>query len=226
MAKKVKILKKRKIDWLNHVFNFVAIIIGVYLAFYMNERTKANQDREESIVLMTSLLNDLTYDIETYEEEQIPENEEDQKIIGDVLQLLLVDSLAGNEDQLGRVIELQNYQPSSSTYSSMKSSGKLSLIDDLSLQKELADYYEGAVLESIDRGARQADFLSNELLTWYMDNLDFVDMQVVNEGELIVLRNKLIIYESLIDQKLQYYERVVKDSKKLKIQIESIIESR
>ncbi|WKK76751.2 DUF6090 family protein [Marivirga salinae] len=226
MAKKIKKTRKVKFDWLNHSVNFVAIIIGVYLAFYMNERTKENQHREESLILMNSLRTDLQSDIESYESYQIPENKRHQQNVGNLLNILLKDSLSGNEDQLSTIFELQNYEPSSATYSSMKSSGKLSLLNDLSLQNELANFYEGFALESIDKGESQVDFFSEELLPWYMNNLDFTNMQVLNPSELVVLRNKLIIYETLIDQKLQSYEGIVRESKALKNSIDALITER
>ncbi|MCO6477573.1 MAG: hypothetical protein J5I94_13160 [Phaeodactylibacter sp.] len=43
---------KGKYNWLNHLLNFVAVILGVYLAFYINEKAKANQDKNESLLLM------------------------------------------------------------------------------------------------------------------------------------------------------------------------------
>ena len=65
---------KRTYHWLNHVLNFLAVILGVYLAFYINERAKVNQDRKESRLLMNSLMEDLSEDIRVYEEYQIPAN--------------------------------------------------------------------------------------------------------------------------------------------------------
>ena len=63
---------KRKYNWMNHFFNFLAVILGVYLAFYLSERSKINQERKESMILMNSLVNDLSDDIKTYESYQIP----------------------------------------------------------------------------------------------------------------------------------------------------------
>lgn len=217
---------KIKYNWLNHLFNFLAVILGVYLAFYINEKAKINQDRNESLILMKSLANDFSEDIKTYEEYQIPENIQHQKNVENLLKLLSTDSLAGIEDQLSTIFQLENFAPTTSTYSSMPSSGKLRLIEDLALQKKLSDYYEGLVLESIKKGEFQVDFFTNELLTWLTNNVDLLEMEILNKEELIVLRNKLIIYESLIGQKVKAYEMIVEDSRKLKQRIESIIKAK
>jgi hypothetical protein len=214
---------KNKFDWLNHLFNFLAVILGVYLAFLINERAKIKQDRKESTVLMHSLITDLKEDIRVYENYQIPENNEQQKHIGKVLELLLANELEGIGNQLTEAIQVENFTPTTSTYSSMKSAGKLHLIEDLALQKALSDYYEGLVQESVRKGEFQVDFFTNELLTWLTTNIDLLDMGLLKQDELIVLRNKLIIYASLIEQKVGAYQMNVDDSKKLKQDIETII---
>lgn len=212
---------KRKYGWLNHLFNFLAVILGVYLAFLINERAKVNQDRRESVLLMTSLVEDLSEDIKTYEQYQLPANIQHQQNVEDLLNVLFSDDIEGLD--VSTIFEVENYAPTTSTYSSMKASGKLSLIEDLALQKNLTDYYEGLAIESEKKGDYQVDFFTNELLTWLTNNVDLSDMTILNQGELIILRNKLIIYGSLIDQKVKTYQMLVEDSKLLKTQIKSIL---
>jgi hypothetical protein len=214
---------KRSYHWLNHVLNFIAVILGVYLAFYINESAKANQDRAESRLLLQSLVTDLTKDISAYEQYQIPVNIQHQQGVERLVDLLVKDSLAGVASQLPTIFQLENYAPTASTYSSMKAAGKLRLIEDLALQKELTDYYDGLVLESIEKGEYQVDFFTNELLAWLTNNVDLLTMDLLKPGELILLRNKLIIYQSLIEQKVQAYEMIVENSKQLKTRIESIL---
>ncbi len=212
---------KKSYNIINHLFNFLAVIIGVYMAFYINEKAKINQDRNESLVLMRSLVDDLSDDIQTYEEYQIPENIQHQQNISELLTLLTEDKIENISSQLSVVFQVENFNPTTSTYSSMKSSGKLGLIEDLALRKKLTNYYEGLVLESTKKGEFQVDFFTSELLKWITNNVDLLEMKILNEDKLIVLRNNLIIYESLIDQKVQTYEMVVENSKKLKVSIES-----
>jgi len=60
-------------------------------------------------------------------------------------------------------------------------------------------------------------------MTWLTTNVDLTDMQLIHSDELIVFKNKLIIYGSLINQKVESYEMIVEDSKKLQLQIESLL---
>lgn len=217
---------KKKYSWTNHLFNFLAVILGVYLAFYINEKAKASQDRKESLVLMHSLVNDLSEDIETYEEYQIPVNIQQQKNIGKLLELMSTDNFEDFGNQLPVVFQVENFTPTTATYSSMKYSGRLTLIDELSLQKKLSNYYELLVYEGEKKGEFQVEFFTNELLTWLTNNVDLLEMKLLKQDELIVLRNKLIVYESLVEQKVDTYKMIVEDSKKLKMSIDSIIQSK
>jgi len=214
---------KRKQNWLNHLFNFLAVILGVYLAFYINERAQINQDQNESIMLMNSLLADLSKDIKAYEEYQIPVNKQYQQNVERLLSSLMTNDMDEIGEKISDVLGVENFTPSTSTYSSIKASGKLGLIDDLELQKMLTDYYEGLAVESIRKGEYQGDFFTGELMSWLTNNVDLTDMQLIHTNELIVFRNKLIIYGSLINQKVESYEMIVEDSKKLQFQIESLL---
>lgn len=89
----------------------------------------------------------------------------------------------------------------------------------------LTDYYDGLVFESTRKGQYQVDYFTNELLAWLTKNVDFYDMQLLNKNGLVVLRNQLMIYASLIDQKVNSYQMIVEDSKKLKRHMELILES-
>jgi len=174
---------------------------------------------------MSSLVNDLSEDIRVYEEYQIPINIQHQQNVENLLESLIADSLDHIGNQLSAILGVENYAPTSSTYSSMKSSGKLRLIEDLALQKMLTDYYDGLVIESDRKGEYQVEYFTNELLTWMTNNVDFTGMKLLNTDDLIVLRNKLLIYGSLVEQKVTSYEMIVENSKKLKLHIETILES-
>lgn len=214
---------KRTYHWLNHVLNFLAVILGVYLAFYINESAKASQDRAEGRLLMNSLVTDLAEDIETYETYTIPLNIQHQQNVAGLLDLLATGKVAGIDSQLATIVQVENNAPTTATYSSMKASGKLRLIDDLALQKQLSEFYEGLVIESIEKGKYQVDFFTSEVLAWLTNNVDLLTMEIRKPDELVLLRNKLFIYQSLIEQKVQSYEMIVEDSKQLKLRIESIL---
>ncbi|MCB0786960.1 MAG: hypothetical protein KDC02_22470, partial [Flavobacteriales bacterium] len=67
---------------------------------------------------------------------------------------------------------------------------------------------------------------TNELLPWLTLNMDLATMQLVKEDELTVLKNKLIIYGSLVEQKVGSYEAMAESSKALRERISAAMEAR
>ncbi len=218
-------MKKRSYHWINHVFNFLAVILGVYLAFYVNEKAQARQEGRERQLLIASLANDLKDDIEVYEKYQIPMNEEQQQRIASLAELLSSGDTTGLEALSSAMLQLENYVPTTSTYSSMKASGKLRLMEDLALAKELSGYYEATVVECRAKTEFQTAFFTEELLSWLMAHTDLLAFGMPEGQKKVVLRNKLIVYESIIDQKVEAYRMVVDRSKQLLDDLEARLSS-
>ena len=215
---------KKRSNWLNHLFNFLSVILGVYLAFYVNDAANSAKESKESVLLMNSMINDISADIETYEEYTIPVNEKYQAAIDSMLTLLSTNDMTAINNQLAVIFQVENYTPSTSTYNSMKSSGKIRLIEDLTLQKKLSDYYDGLVQECVKKNEIQAEYFINEVVSWLTIHADLMEMKLLEEDDaLIVLRNKLLIYGSLLDQKIDNYKMIVEESKELKAQLDSLI---
>jgi hypothetical protein len=76
------------------------------------------------LVLMKSIVNDLSEDIKIYEDYQIPANEQCLKNVDSLLISLITNQLEDANNLLPMVFQIENYSPSSSTYNSMKNSGK------------------------------------------------------------------------------------------------------
>lgn len=211
-----------KYHWINHILNFIAVILGVYLAFYLNERAEIRLENKESEVLLTSVLNDLAADIRVYNEYQIPMNKNQLQDTEILINMLWKDSLDGVADLIGKVLQIENYVPAAATYNSMKSSGKLSLIKDLKLQKMLTGFYDGSVRESMSKSEYQVDFFTDHLVTWLIEDYDMIEDKFLDEDGLTVLRNKLMFYQMIIDQKVGSYELIVEEANELIEHIESL----
>lgn len=215
---------KKKYNWWNHVLNFIAVILGVYLAFYVNERAKLSEDREERTLLLKAMINDLAADIKTYQNYQIPVNEQYAAQIDSLLLALSATMPSVNSHALAAIFQVENYVPNTSTYNSIKSSGKIRLIEDLQLQKQLSDYYDGLVLECVSKNEIQVDYFMGEVVKWLTQNADLMDMQVSTESDWVVLRNTLLIYQSLVAQKVKNYAEIVEESRQLQNKLDSLVQ--
>lgn len=214
---------KKKYNWLNHLLNFIAVILGVYLAFYVNERAKLSAEKKERTLLLQAMINDLSADVKTYDNYQIPINVQYNEKIDSLLLSLSTAKLGVNSSHLAGIFQVENYVPNTSTYNSIKSSGQIKLIEDLELQKQLSDYYDGLVLECISKNEIQVDYFMKEVVKWLTLNADLMDMQVLKGSNLVVLRNTLLIYQSLVAQKIMNYEEIVEESKALQEKLDSLV---
>ncbi|MEL6557222.1 MAG: DUF6090 family protein [Bacteroidota bacterium] len=212
-----------KTTWVNHILNFVAVILGVYIAFHISERAKESGEKEESIALMKALLDDLQSDLTTYTDYQIPFNKQYEEQVDSLLLALTNNDTDEIHAKLFQIFQVNNYNPTSTTYNSIKSSGKIRLINDLSLQRKLSDFYDGAAIECENKNQIQVDFFMQELVTWMTVNTDLYETTINKEADMIVLRNKLIVYTSLVAQKIEQYENIAEDITQLKAQLEATV---
>ncbi len=213
---------KKTYRWTNHLLNFLAVILGVYLAFFINEKAKSAAEKKEVVLLMNSMINDLSADIKTYEDYHIPVNNKCRKEVDSLLTLLIANDMERINNQLPKIFQVENYVPNTSTYNSIKSSGKIRLFEDLALQKKLSDYYDGLVIECESKNKIQVDYFMNEVVSWLTNNADLMEVKLLEDAPLIVFRNKLMMYQSLISQKVNNYEKIVEESKALEEKLQSL----
>ncbi|MTB52387.1 hypothetical protein [Lewinella sp. W8] len=206
---------KKRYQWINHLLNFIAVILGVYLAFFINDRAQASAERKERDLLVASMITELASDVETFEDYHIPVNREQVAGLDSILTFLTEGNIESLNRKLGIVIQVENFSPNTSVYDSMKSSGKVKLFANPALQKALSDFYDGTVLECKSKNQVQGDFFLGEVIKWLIANADLTEMVVLNEGELVPLKNTLVIYQSLIREKVAHYELIVEESRAL-----------
>lgn len=215
---------KRSSNWINHVFNFISVILGVYLAFYVNERAQISTEKKERRLLIQSLINDLSSDIKAYSDYHIPINLQYKENIDSLLVLIPSNRVQEIEKRLPTLLQIENNTPTTSTYNSIKSSGKIRLIENLELQKALNDYYDGLAIECAKKNELQVEFFKTDIVPWLMSHANLIEMKLTKEIDSITLQNLLIIYYSWVNQKVRDYKLILEESKALKSQLEAFVE--
>lgn len=216
-------MQKKRFDWSPHLLNFLAVILGVYLAFLINDRARRAEERKETQLLIQAMINDLKDDIRVYEEYHIPVNREYNTFLDSTLQRLATGRKAAAEEELALLFEIENYSPNSSIYTSMKSSGKLRLVGSVNIQRELSNFYDAMALECVEKNRVQVEFFLDELNHWLMRHADLSQMKLNSDANTTVLYNLLLIYQSLVDQKLGQYQRIVEESRVLCQALDSLL---
>ncbi|MEM1321102.1 MAG: hypothetical protein AAGG75_12685 [Bacteroidota bacterium] len=216
----------KKYSWLHHILNFMGVILGVYLAFYINDRAQQIDDQKERVLLINSMINDLSADIKAYEDYQIPINIQYKASIDSMLFFASLNRRQDMNRLLPTIFQVENYTPTTSTYNSIKSSGKINLLKDLKLQNQLSDYYDGLVIECMKKSELQADFFMEEVVQWTMQNADLSEMKLQRGVDLRLLKNTLLIYQSVVDQKIRNYQMIVETSEQLKESLEAALQSK
>lgn len=217
--------KSEKVQWKNQLVNFVAVVVGVYAAFYLTnwKSNRDERDLEKSYLMSMSL--DLKSDIE-----QLQQSTDTLRYYRSMLATLTRDIYSGRIPGPDSLMTMINglylyvpFIPGNSTYQSMLESGNLDVIEDFELRKYITELYHihyGAI-EVVDR-------LNNEqranLINPYMfDHFVFGRHGLTNADKLWkepAFGNLVTSCYYSLNLKLMYDSIALQESKDLKIQID------
>lgn len=211
----------KQVNWADHIFNFLAVIIGVSLAFFVNDSAEKSKQSEELGLVIQSFLKELEDDSAVFADYQIPSNESQTDAIQQVITMLKTGETDSLEMKFQKAININGYHPSSVTFNSLASSGKLDLIKDFELRKHLAEYHTIYAQEAKWRGEFQVDFYTENLMPWLIANVDFTNSETtsLNDREFI---NLLIIYDGIIKNKVRQYKFLAKEAGILRAKLKAL----
>jgi hypothetical protein len=185
MGSRETMAKKEKIQWKNQLVNMIAIIIGVYIAFYLTERSSAANDRKQARAFLTLMADDLDEDIKnlTLSTDTLSFY---VKVSRQLANSVITSKLP--DDSLNVMINslylIVPFVPKDNSYQSLLASGNLDLVGDLKLLGKITELYHqhyGAIRITDDI----SDRLRVEMITPYlMKNLKFNARGLTNAGEL------------------------------------------
>lgn len=205
----------KKIDWLNHLFNFVAVIAGVFIAFYVDDAAQHTKEQKELRHIVNAIVEDIENDQSTFLEYQIPTN----KAQAQGIERLITAIMEENEDSIAVYFEtgisIDNFHPTSATYNSAKTTGKIDLINNLEVKAALSDYYDVLSEEAKAKGQVQADFLLDLIIPWVSQNTNLINGDFSRMKGNAEIANLLGLYRSFIASKTENYKDIARVSKDL-----------
>ena len=210
----------KKINWADQILNFVGIIIGVSLAFWINSAAQRSQEKKELKLIIESFIRELEYDIGVYEKSTIPDNEAQLLVIDSLINLMQTKELK-SLDNFKRAFRYKNYYPQCVTFNSITNSGKLDLIKDFEVRKQINIYHEILATEAQWKGTSQVEFNKDNIQPVFINELDFINPEMSKIPK-VKVQNLLFLYYALIHEKVGHYKLLVREGKKLKESLSDI----
>ena len=215
----------KNIHWLNHLIELFVVIVGVTIAFSLNNWNDERKARKLEQQYIQSLVHDLETDIEGLTTDIDAINHYLH------LQTRLTQTVLANDlkhDSLFQfVISLLiflEFTPQDNTYESMKASGNLEIIADFELKKQITTLYHQhyRAMSLIDE--LQKDLTFQKLAPYINQNLSLTDFTSMENLDFV--KDKLFINlcnNSLyhLQQKLKFYNQALNAAIKLREKLES-----
>ena len=207
---------KTKRRWSNYLIELLIVIIGISIAFWLNNIALKNTNTLEKISYLTDIKNDLKTDSLRLSF-NVKNNENKLKKLSNALEL--IDESAPIDTLLINIIEIGNYDffsPDNFTLNSLLQSGDLKLIDSKETKKELLRLLK--IYESIDN--MQNNFLQaldDNYFPMLLTKVDMVTFKAVDPNFFydIEIKNYAVFTLSETRQHIRTYKYAQKQVHKL-----------
>lgn len=200
--------KKNKIDWKSKLIDLLIVIIGITIAFQLNNLNESNKskvkennyiksffeenrDNESSLVLALEFTVNAKNDIDTLKSLLLTENYHDARIR----------SLSGS------MMAISDFKPSLITMENITASGDFELISNFEYREKLIETYNSyettSQFETI-----LSDYVNQYVSPFFFENVKFRDFTSIegNFSKKAEFENIVLGYDALIIQKLKGYE--------------------
>ncbi len=214
--------RKSKIDWVNHLIELIVVIIGITIAFMLNNWREDFKNHQLERKYLNSFLDDLRSDASDLDT-TIQFNEKKLQR----LQRFLKEQIRSNRldpDSAEQILfeMLTNYLPvfKQNTYESVKNSGNFNLISDYSLKEAIVSYYtrlkELHVLEEFFN-----NYLNNYVLNFAFQNADLFQRKILSPRVVKDhrFRNLVTGYFAFLKQVLDRHQEIVQYNRELQKKI-------
>lgn len=213
---------KQKINWTNHFIELLVVVIGITIAFMLeNWRQNSAYDELEQKYL-NSLKSDLMSDKQLLDS-TVSYVEKQNSILGEFVAEIRTGNVIKQkaEEMIPQVLISHGFAPKQATYQSITNSGNLDIINDYKLLESLASYYnsydELTIKEKI-----LYDYQLKFVLPFVYENVDFLSGEIVDKSAINGFEFKNIVtgYYTLVGQNLEVYRNYKEANKELLEKIE------
>ena len=209
---------RKKIDWLNHTLEFLVVLIGILIAFQLNQCSE-NKDKAELIKSHLSEIEAECNENELRINNSIIQTGEQIKNCDSLLELIK----DGNNpieirNQSTKLLDLRNVDLAKSSYKVLVESGDIRFLRNYDTKRNIISLYEGfAKIEQINKSNQ--NLYDNHFYPFLKTNFDLVNWSSIkldskSEEELYYSRefaNTVSTYRFLLIAKKRIYQNVADD---------------
>lgn len=216
---------KTKINWANHFVELVVVIIGITIAFMLENWRQENANHDLEQKYLNSLKSDLMSDNKLLDSTVSSVEKQISKLrdfITEIKTGTVVKQKA--ENIIPQVLISYGFAPKLATYQSITNSGNLNIITDYKLIESLASYYNSYDEISIKEKGLY-DYQLKFVLPYVYENVDFLSGKMVNKSAINGFEFKNIVtgYYTLVGQNLEAYKNYQLANKELLENIEKYL---
>lgn len=207
---------KQKINWTNHFIELLVVVIGITIAFMLENWRLERADTELEQKYLVSYKADLQFDKKNLD-----------SIITSVqnkiyLMRSFLDELGTGEVKQSRAEEIMaemmsnhSFFPKTATYESVKNSGGMNVVSDYDIKEAIVSYY---TLNEELRLKEQVffNYLQEFVLPFTYKNVDFISGKIINRSAIKNPEFKNIVagYYALTEQNIEAY-RVYQEANRI-----------
>ena len=202
-----------KINWKDHLVNLLVVILGISIAFFLEQWREDRKDHKLRHEYLNSLISDIDHDLEELVEavDTLRKFEHQNKRLTETIITEDFDN-----DSLFYfvtcILNLTEFIKKDNTYHTLQASGNFTMLGDFEFRNELTDLYNSkyAVVEVFDR--YQWEFVHREISSYINRNVRFtgrpeiLDKRFLQDvyftnlsfNSLYLMRSKIAAYDSAI----------------------------
>ncbi len=203
-----KTKKKLKIDWKSKLIDLLIVIIGITIAFQLNNLNESNKsktqekdylksfyeesrDNETSLSLALEFAFKTKNDIDSLKQILLSKNYDDERI----------------KNLSACMMAMSDFHPSLITMENITASGDFELIRNFEYREKLIDTYNSYQTTSQLEGIL-SDYVSQYVTPFFYENVRFSDFSSLKENFIKKpeFENIVLGYDTLLTQKLNGYE--------------------
>lgn len=214
---------KQKINWTNHLIELLVVVIGITIAFMLENGRQERADRELEQKYMLSYKADLQFD-KTNLDSIITSVQNKiyllRTFLGDIGTGVVKQSRA--EEIIAEMMSNHSFFPKTATYESVKNSGGMNVVSDYEIKEAIVSYY---TLNEELRLKEQVffDYLQAFVLPFTYKSLDFISGKIIKRAAInnIEFNNIVAGYYALTEQNFKAYREFQEANKNLFVKIEN-----